>query len=125
MKLSPEYREDVASLQEGHISLLAFLKKSVPFFSMRYQGQMNREVALPGILCYFAAMVYNPNNVAFEGPSATTLVELLVDDDLCRMLDYQVPTLDPDVSVDTPRPWGISLATALWQILRQCGRRAT
>lgn len=106
IKLSTEYREGVASLQEGYIGLLAFLKKSVPFFSMRYQGHMNWEVTLPGILGYFAAMLYNPNNVAFEGSSATTLLELLVGDDLCRMLGYQVPTLDHDVSVDAPRPWG-------------------
>lgn len=106
IKLSSEYRDGVARLQEGYFGLLAFLKKSVPFFSMRYQGHMNWEVTLPGILGYFAAMLYNPNNVAFEGSSATTLLELLVGDDLCRMLGYKVAGLDANVPPGAPRPWG-------------------
>lgn len=106
VKLEPEYRDGVARLQEGYAGLLAFLKKSVPFFSMRYQGHMNWETTLPGILGYFAAMLYNPNNVAFEGSSATTLLELLVGDDLCRMLGYRVYPLDAGVTVNDVRPWG-------------------
>lgn len=84
--------------------MLAFLKKSVPFFSMRYQGHMNWDLTIPGMLGYFAAMIYNPNNVALEGSTATTLMELDVGDDLCRMLGYEVPKRDlPSKSV---RPWG-------------------
>ena len=106
VKRSPEYLDALDRLEEGYAGLLAFLKKSVPFFSMRYQGHMNWEVTIPGILGYFAAMLHNPNNVAFEGSTATTILEVLVGDDLCRMLGYKVPNLDQEVPEGTPPPWG-------------------
>jgi glutamate/tyrosine decarboxylase-like PLP-dependent enzyme len=84
---------------------LAFLKKSVPFFSMRYQGHMNWDLTIPGILGYFATMLYNPNNVAFEGSTATTLLEILVGDDLCQMLGYTIPDADA-IENGAIRPWG-------------------
>ncbi|NKN12286.1 pyridoxal phosphate-dependent decarboxylase family protein [Rhizobium laguerreae] len=100
IKRSPAYLEAVGSLKDNHQSLLSFLKKSVPFFSMRYQGHMNWELTLPAMLGYFSAMLYNPNNVAFEGSTATTILELLVGDDICRMLGYEIS------GADAPRPWG-------------------
>lgn len=106
VKRSPEYLDALDRLEEGYAGLLAFLKKSVPFFSMRYQGHMNWETTIPGILGYFAAMLYNPNNVAFEGSTATTILELLVGDDICRMLGFKVPGLDREVPAGTPPPWG-------------------
>src|SRR5262245_9115585 len=108
MRRSPQYLEATDSLNEGYRTLLAFLKKSVPFFSMRYQGHMNWDLTLPGILGYFAAMLYNPNNVAFEGSTATTLLEMLVGDDLCQMLGFQIPK-DPErihSNYQPIRPWG-------------------
>jgi glutamate/tyrosine decarboxylase-like PLP-dependent enzyme len=53
------------------------------------------------MLGYFSAMLYNPNNVAFEGSTATTLLELLVGDDICRMLGYTIAA-----GGDRVRPWG-------------------
>ncbi|MBB3265210.1 glutamate/tyrosine decarboxylase-like PLP-dependent enzyme [Azospirillum sp. OGB3] len=103
IKRSPEYLAALDALNAGYRELLAFLKKSVPFFSMRYQGHMNWDLTIPGIVGYFAAMLYNPNNVAFEGSTATTLLELLVGDDLCRMLGYSIP--EPHTA-DAVRPWG-------------------
>ncbi|HKR23531.1 MAG TPA: pyridoxal-dependent decarboxylase [Pyrinomonadaceae bacterium] len=103
MRRSPEYLQAMDSLQQGFRDLLSFLKKSVPFFSMRYQGHMNWDLTLPGILGYFSAMLYNPNNVAFEGSTATTLLEILVGDDLCRMLGFNIPTHE---DADAIRPWG-------------------
>jgi glutamate/tyrosine decarboxylase-like PLP-dependent enzyme len=109
IRRSPEYVEAMDALNEGYRGLLAFLKKSVPFFSMRYQGHMNWDLTIPGILGYFAAMLYNPNNVAFEGSTATTILEILVGDDLCRMLGYTIPE-QHDVGAGPPpgvvRPWG-------------------
>lgn len=100
IKRSPEYLDAVGSLKDNHQFLLSFLKKSVPFFSMRYQGHMNWELTLPAMLGYFSAMLYNPNNVAFEGSTATTILELLVGDDICRMLGYELS------NPAEPRPWG-------------------
>ncbi len=105
MKRSPEYLEAMDSLTEGYQSLLAFLKKSVPFFSPRYQGHMNWDLTIPGILGYFAAMLYNPNNVAFEGSTATTILEILVGDDLCQMLGYTIPDREA-IDRGAIRPWG-------------------
>lgn len=100
MRQSSSFQDAVDRLETGHRELLAWLKKSVPWFSMRYQGHMNWEVLLPGMLGYFSTMLYNPNNVAFEGSTATTILELLVGDDLCRMLGYAI---DEEAEV---RPWG-------------------
>lgn len=110
MRRSAQYLEAMDSLQEGYRELLAFLKKSVPFFSMRYQGHMNWDLTIPGVLGYFAAMLYNPNNVAFEGSTATTLLEILVGDDLCRMLGFEIPPPraagQPAAEPERVRPWG-------------------
>jgi hypothetical protein len=92
-------------LRDEQRQLLALLKRSVPFFSMRYQGHMNWDLTLPGMLGYFSAMLYNPNNVALEGSTATTLIELVVGDDLCRMLGYRVPSSD-EIARGAVRPWG-------------------
>jgi glutamate/tyrosine decarboxylase-like PLP-dependent enzyme len=105
IKRSPEYLQAMDSLRENYRSMLAFLKKSVPFFSMRYQGHMNWDLTIPGILGYFATMLYNPNNVAFEGSTATTLLEILVGDDLCRMLGYTIPDANT-IENGAIRPWG-------------------
>ena len=101
IKRTPEYGAAVDATWEGLRELLAFLKRSVPFFSMRYQGHMNWDLTLPSIAGYFAALLYNPNNVAFEGSTATTILELLVGDDLCQMLGYTLPKSEAEI-----RPWG-------------------
>jgi glutamate/tyrosine decarboxylase-like PLP-dependent enzyme len=105
IKRAPEYLQALDALKEGYRGLLAFLKKSVPFFSMRYQGHMNWDLTIPGMLGYFAAMLYNPNNVAFEGSTATTILEMLVGDDLCRMLGYAIPS-EAEIERGAIRPWG-------------------
>jgi glutamate/tyrosine decarboxylase-like PLP-dependent enzyme len=105
IKTSPEYVRAMGALTDSFRELLAFLKKSVPFFSMRYQGHMNWDLTIPGLLGYFSAMLYNPNNVAFEGSTATTILELLVGDDVCRMLGYSIPT-EGEISSGAVRPWG-------------------
>jgi hypothetical protein len=94
-KAHPAYRHAMGTLKDAYLELLGQLKRSVPFFSMRYQGHMNWDLTLPGMLGYFATMLYNPNNVAFEGSVATTILEILVGDDLCRMLGYKVPEASP------------------------------
>ncbi|MRG95250.1 pyridoxal-dependent decarboxylase [Polyangium spumosum] len=104
-KRHPSYLHAMDSLKDNLRSLMSFLKKSVPFFSGRYQGHMNWDTSLPSILGYFAAMLYNPNNVAFEGSTSTTILEMIVGDDLCRMLGYTVPE-DDDVAKGIVRPWG-------------------
>ena len=105
IKRSRTYVEAMGTLRDKHRELMAFLKKSVPFFSMRYQGHMNWDLTIPAILGYFTAMLYNPNNVAFEGSTATTILEILVGDDLCRMLGYEIPDTAA-LEAGAIRPWG-------------------
>lgn len=105
IKAGEEYIQSMAFLKENYRLLLAFLKKSVPFFSMRYQGHMIWDLTLPSILGYFAGMLYNPNNVAFEASTATTYLEILVGDDLCRMLGYKIPD-ETAIANGAIRPWG-------------------
>lgn len=103
-KRHPAYLHAMDTLKDNLRSLMSFLKKSVPFFSGRYQGHMNWDTTLPSVLGYFAAMLYNPNNVAFEGSTSTTILEMIVGDDLCRMLGYTVP--EDGAAAGVPRPWG-------------------
>jgi glutamate/tyrosine decarboxylase-like PLP-dependent enzyme len=105
-KRHPSYLHAMDTLKDNLRSLMSFLKKSVPFFSGRYQGHMNWDTSLPSMLGYFAAMLYNPNNVAFEGSTSTTILEMIVGDDLCRMLGYTVPEDGAPEVPGVPRPWG-------------------
>lgn len=104
-KHETEYLQTSAILRDNYRTLLAFLKKSSPFFSVRYQGHMNWDITMPAILGYFATMLYNPNNVAFEASPATTILEMLVGDDLCKMLGYTIPT-EAEIDAGAIRPWG-------------------
>ena len=87
-KRSEGYERAVATMTQELMGLLAELKRGVPFFSGRYKGHMSFEQTLASQLGYFAAMLYNPNNVAFEGSPVTTRLELEVAADLMRMIGY-------------------------------------
>lgn len=97
MKREPGYLQAVDTIKTEFYTMLAQLKKSAPFFSMRYQGHMTWDQTLPGMVGYFAAMLYNQNNVALEAAPITTVLEVEASRDLCRMLGYRETT---------PQPWG-------------------
>lgn len=92
----PAYINAVTHLEGRVEELLEGLKSSVPFFSYRYQGHMLWDVSLPAVVGYFAAMLYNQNNVAAEASPVTTWLEMQVGDDLSKMLGYYVPERDPE-----------------------------
>jgi glutamate/tyrosine decarboxylase-like PLP-dependent enzyme len=98
IKESHEYKNARARLKEHSTELLRCLRGSVPFFSMRYQGHMLWDQVLPATVGYFAAMLYNQNNVAAEASPVTTRMEIEVGDELCRMLGYRAH--------DDVVPWG-------------------
>jgi tyrosine decarboxylase len=89
------YGEAVTTLTQGLMGLLAELKRDVPFFSGRYKGHMIGEQTLASQIGYFATMLYNPNNIAFEISPVTTRLELEVAEQLARMIGY-----------DPARSWG-------------------
>ncbi len=83
------YLDAVARTKSELFKLLAQLKSSVPFSSMRYQGHMCWDQTIPGMVAYVAAMLYNQNNTATEASPVTTVLEYLAGQDLCRMFGYQ------------------------------------
>lgn len=101
MKQTPEYKETVQVLSDKLDVLLQELKGSVPFWSYRWQSHMNWDTTLPSMAGYFGTMLYNPNNVAAEASPVTTVLEMIVGDELCKMLGYNI--LD---NTSTPKAWG-------------------
>jgi glutamate/tyrosine decarboxylase-like PLP-dependent enzyme len=90
MQESKEFKESIALLQYEYEKLLRNLQDSGPFFSMRSIGHMLWDVTMPSLLGYFAALLYNQNNVAAEASPVTTVLEMLVGNDLCKMLGFKV-----------------------------------
>ncbi|MGK7898615.1 MAG: hypothetical protein AB4372_34625 [Xenococcus sp. (in: cyanobacteria)] len=97
MKREPGYLQAVDTIKTEFYTMLAELKKSAPFASMRYQGHMTWDQTIPGMVGYVAAMFYNQNNVALEASPITTVLEVEACRDLCQMLGYKEIT---------PQPWG-------------------
>ena len=103
---SPAFQEGVAHLRSQLGELLDKLKMSASFTSMRYQGHMLWDQAMPAALGLFAGMLYNQNNVAAEASPVTTRLEIEVGNDLCRMLGYPVPKPGDAPEPGKMRPWG-------------------
>ncbi len=69
--------------------LLKELKAHFPTFSPRYLAHMVSEQSMPAILGYFAALLYNPNNVTSEAAPVTVDMELAVGRLIAKMLGYK------------------------------------
>ena len=64
---SEEYKTESQFIHDNFDHLVKNLKKEcVPFSSYRYQGHMLWDQTLPSLAGYFAALLYNQNNVAAE-----------------------------------------------------------
>lgn len=87
-KLNPLYQQTAAALKEHMQTILAELKKSVPWYHPRYIGHMFGDLMLPSIVGYFSTILYNPNNVVGEVSTATTRMELEFIESLCKMVGY-------------------------------------
>lgn len=68
--------------------LMARLKADFPFHSPRYAAHMVSEQTMPAIAGYFAAMLYNPNNVTSEAAPVTVRLELESAQMIARMVGY-------------------------------------
>ncbi len=102
VRRSPAFQAGADRLRRETAALLDKLRLSAPFSSMRYQGHMLWDQALPGLVGLVAALLYNQNNVAAEASPVTTRLEIEAGRDLCRMLGYDEPAPgDP-----APMPWG-------------------
>ena len=87
-KRSAGYEEAVATLTQELMGLLAELKRDVPFFSGRYLGHMAYQQTIASQVGYFAAMLYNPNNVSPEAAPVTTRLEQEVAQQMAEMVGY-------------------------------------
>ncbi|KNB16110.1 hypothetical protein FOXG_14576 [Fusarium oxysporum f. sp. lycopersici 4287] len=116
-----EFQGSIAQLREDVKDISKKLStNSIPFWSPRYNAHMNMDTAMPSIIGYMAAMMYNPNNVATEASPYTTGVEHQVGGDLCRMLGYGYGVGGEDSDVE---PWGhitcdgsVANLEAIWAI---------
>jgi glutamate/tyrosine decarboxylase-like PLP-dependent enzyme len=109
VKQSSEFHETVAQLNAIALALFEQMRHSVPFSSMRYQSHMLWDQALPAMVGYIAALLYNQNNVAAEASPLTTWLEIKVGNDLCRMLGFRVPVqsgAEAPSKAGTIDPWG-------------------
>lgn len=104
MKDSPTYLGQVAKLENYADRLSDLLNKhSIPFWSARYSAHMTCDTSMPAILGYLMTMLFNPNNVAIEASPITTLLEMMVGEQLCTMLRYN---LNPEHPEGLPVAWG-------------------
>ena len=63
--------------------------KSLPWHSPRFLGHMNSETLMPALLGYFAGMLYNGNNVAYESSPGTSEMEEEVGADFAKLMGYE------------------------------------
>jgi glutamate/tyrosine decarboxylase-like PLP-dependent enzyme len=87
-KHTDAYQRSISILSQELMGLLAELKGGVPFFSPRYKGHMCSDLTMAGLIGYFAAMLYNPNNVSAEASPVTSRMELQVAAQLASMVGY-------------------------------------
>ncbi|MFA6530091.1 MAG: pyridoxal-dependent decarboxylase [Candidatus Micrarchaeia archaeon] len=86
---SEKYQETLDRTSEVLSELSSKLKAtSMPWFSARYLGHMNSDTLMVANLAYMAALLYNPNNVAYEASTATAPMEIEVGKDLSAMLGF-------------------------------------
>ena len=91
IKTEPDYKHTIGELDRQLEQMLQHLHGSIPLSSYRNQSHMYWDCTLPGFAGYFAAMLYNQNNVAAEASPVTTLLEIEVGRDLSRdVIDVHV-----------------------------------
>ena len=76
-------------------NVLSLLKANYPFYSPRYMAHMLSETIMPGIIGYFAGMLYNPNNVTEEAAPVTVNLELEFGKKICQMLGFKSKDNNP------------------------------
>lgn len=92
VKRTDAFQDSHALIRQEFLSMLANLKRDVPFYSPRYIGHMLGDQLLPAIAAYFAAMLHNPNNVSLEASPITTQYEFEVARQLAALMGYADPT---------------------------------
>lgn len=80
----------VESLRDNLNRLTSLLNDHpVPFYSPRYAAHMTFDSSLPSIAGWITGLLLNPNNISFEAGPLTTLLELEVGNELCKMIGFK------------------------------------
>lgn len=87
-KRSATYDDSMSRLRQELYYLLSRLKQGAPSFSPRYIAHMTTDVTIASMVGYFAAMLYNPNNISEEASPVTTELELEVGRQLSNLVGY-------------------------------------
>ena len=101
IKESKPYKAEVSQIEVELGRIIKDMQNTIPFYSTRYQGHMNWDTSLPATIGYIAGLLYNQNNCASEGGPATTLMEIEVGIQLCKMLGYNT-----EAKSNGPKGWG-------------------
>ncbi|WP_194189490.1 tyrosine decarboxylase [Clostridium chrysemydis] len=89
-KRQKDYLETSDKMEEVLTELSVKLRsKSLPWHSPRFLGHMNSETLMPALLGYFAAMLYNGNNVAYESSPGTSEMEEEVGLEFAKFMGYE------------------------------------
>ncbi|MFN3431160.1 MAG: hypothetical protein ACK46X_14555, partial [Candidatus Sericytochromatia bacterium] len=110
-KRSEAFETATSTMRQELYQLLSRLKHGSPFFSPRYIGHMASDTMIASLVGYFAAMLYNPNNISEEAAPVTMELELEVGAQLADLVGYG------------PAPWGhltsggsVANLEALWAV---------
>ncbi|MCX5975891.1 MAG: pyridoxal-dependent decarboxylase [Coprothermobacterota bacterium] len=83
------FQATVREMRQVLVELAGLLQMtSVPWFSPRYLGHMTADTLMAANLGYMLALLYNQNNVAYEGSPGTTGLELETGRQLAAMMGY-------------------------------------
>ncbi len=125
-KRTEEFERNRRELSQNLNDLLRKLKRNdIPFSNPRYIGHMLSDQLIPGIVGYFAAMLYNPNNITEEASPETTDLEIEFGKELASLLGYKTYEIRKDpktlLEYDRDMAWGhicsggtIANLEALW-----------
>lgn len=107
-KRSQAFGETAARLRDELFQILAELKRGAPLFSPRQIGHMVSDPSLPGLVGYFAGLLYNQNNVVAEAAPETVHKERLFMAALARMIGYppMLPEEPPPALAEAAHAWG-------------------
>ncbi|HEX6748078.1 MAG TPA: pyridoxal-dependent decarboxylase [Longimicrobium sp.] len=108
-KTDPAFVHTRARLRDELFEILAGLKRGAPLYSPRQVAHIVSDPSLPGMVGYFAGMLYNQNNVVQEVAPETVCREREYVAALARMVRY--PELLGEIVPEPDRADG-ALATA-------------
>ncbi|HNR07279.1 MAG TPA: pyridoxal-dependent decarboxylase [Saprospiraceae bacterium] len=94
-RIQRQHEEEFDKLMQGVAEMTSQLRRNFPFYSPRYIGHMLSDINMPSVFGYFAAMLYNANNVTPEGAPVTVEWEIEASNQVLKMLGFNTPPVPP------------------------------